>query len=79
MADVLYLKDGKTETIFTVRHFEELIEKYMGDDALRYFRELLDECEEEIEELKAEYEEKLDLLREKVKAAEESQYDERKP
>ena len=55
MADVLCLKDGKTETIFTVRHFEELIEKYVGDDALRYFRELLDEHEEEIEELKAEY------------------------
>lgn len=52
MPDVIALKDGRVETLFEVRHFEELIDKYMGWDALRYFRELLSGYETEIEERK---------------------------
>ena len=52
MPDVLALKDGRVETLFEVKHFAELIDQYMGYDALRYFRELLDECDEEIKEWK---------------------------
>lgn len=43
MPDVLALKDGRVETLFTIRHFEELIDKYMGYESARYFRELLAE------------------------------------
>ena len=58
---VLTLKDGKNETLFSVRDFEYLMEKYMGYEAVKYFRsmeKLADEIAEErgqtINELKAE-------------------------
>lgn len=40
---VITLKDGKNETLFTVQDFEYLIDKYMGFDAVRYFREMGEE------------------------------------
>jgi hypothetical protein len=35
--------DEKNETLFTVDDFEYLVEKYMGFDALKYFRTLREE------------------------------------
>lgn len=34
MPKVIALKDGRVETLFEVRHFEELIDKYMGHSRL---------------------------------------------
>ena len=38
MADVLMIA-GKPETIFKARDFEYLVEKHMGYEAAKYFRE----------------------------------------
>lgn len=35
---VITLIDGKNETLFSVDDLEYLIDKYMGFDALKYFR-----------------------------------------
>jgi hypothetical protein len=43
---VMTLKDGKNETLFTVQDFEYLVDKYMGMDAVRYFRSLMEEYSE---------------------------------
>lgn len=40
---VITLKNGKNETLMSVRDFEYLIDEYMGFDALRYFRSLREE------------------------------------
>lgn len=53
MPDVIALKNGRMETLFEVRHFEELVDEFMGYDAVRYFRELVSKYDSEIEELKA--------------------------
>lgn len=50
MPTVISLKDGKVETLFAERDFEYLIDKYMGFDAVRYFRELVQDYEGRIEE-----------------------------
>ena len=42
MADVLMIA-GKPETIFKARDFEYLVEKHMGYEAAKYFREYADE------------------------------------
>jgi hypothetical protein len=48
MPDVIALKDGRIETLFEVRHFEELVDRYMGSEAERYLRNLIEQHEEEI-------------------------------
>lgn len=48
MPKVIALKDGRVETLFEVRHFEELIDKYMGYEAVRHFRELMAEKDDEV-------------------------------
>ena len=40
---VITLIDGKNETLFSVDDLEYLIDKYMGFDALKYFRALREE------------------------------------
>lgn len=50
MPTVISLKDGKVETLFDERDFEYFIDKYMGFDAVRYFRGLVQDYEEKIEE-----------------------------
>lgn len=49
MPFVLSLKDGKNATLFSVRHFEKLIDEYMGTEAAKYFRTLLSDRDEIIE------------------------------
>ena len=53
MPRVLKLSDNKVETLFDDRDFEWLIDKYMGYEAAQYFRELMNEVEDEKEELRS--------------------------
>lgn len=52
MADVLMIA-GKPETIFNARDFEYLVEKYMGYEAAKYFREYAEKADEEVRSAKA--------------------------
>lgn len=47
MAEVLMIA-GKPETIFNARDFEYLVEKYMGYEAAKYFREYAEKADEEV-------------------------------
>lgn len=53
MPRVLKLSDDKIETLFDAKDFEYLIDKYMGYEAVQYFRELMNEVEEERQEVRA--------------------------
>lgn len=53
MPRVLKLSDDKIETLFDDRDFEWLIDKYMGYETARYFRELMNEVEDEKEEVRS--------------------------
>lgn len=53
MPRVLKLSDNKIETLFDAKDFEYLIDKYMGYEAVQYFRELMNEVEEERQEVKS--------------------------
>lgn len=52
MAEVLMIA-GKPETIFKARDFEYLVEKYMGYEAAKYFREYAEKADEEVRSVKA--------------------------
>lgn len=71
MPSVIELLDKKVETLFTRQDFEYLIERYMGSEAVQYFREMIEEIEDsyngQIDELAVEVNnlrEKLERLRE---------------
>lgn len=53
MPRVLKLSDNKIETLFDAKDFEYLIDKYMGYEAVQYFRELMNEVEEERQEARS--------------------------
>lgn len=53
MPRVLKLSDDKIETLFNAKDFEYLIDKYMGYEAVQYFRELMNEVEEERQEVRS--------------------------
>lgn len=53
MPRLLKLSDDTVETVFDDRDFEWLIDMYMGYEAARYFRELMNEVENEKEEVRA--------------------------
>lgn len=53
MPRVLKLSDNKIETLFDAKNFEYLIDKYMGYEAVQYFRELMNEVEEERQEVRS--------------------------
>lgn len=53
MPRVLKLSDDKIETLFDAKYFEYLIDKYMGYEAVQYFRELMNEVEEERQEVRS--------------------------
>lgn len=53
MPRVLKLSDDKIETLFDAKDFEYLIDKYMGYEAVQYFRELMNEVEEERQEARS--------------------------
>lgn len=47
MADVIVLKDSSVHTLLQPKDFEYLVEKYMGYDAEKYFRETVDNLQDE--------------------------------
>lgn len=47
------MSDDKIETLFDAKDFEYLIDKYMGYEAVQYFRELMNEVEEERQEVRS--------------------------
>ena len=47
MADVLMIA-GKPETIFDIRDFEYLVEKHMGYEAAKYFRDYIEQADEKV-------------------------------
>ena len=53
MPRVLKLSNDKIETLFDSKDFEYLIDKYMGYEAVQYFRELMNEVEEERQEVRS--------------------------
>lgn len=53
MPRVLKLSDDTIETLFDAKDFEYLIDKYMGYEAVQYFRELMNEVEEERQEVRS--------------------------
>ena len=53
MPRVLKLSDNKIETLFDAKDFDYLIDKYMGYEAVQYFRELMNEVEEERQEVRS--------------------------
>lgn len=52
MPSVIKLSDNKVVTLFDARDFEYYLEQYMGYEAVQFFRELMDECNEEKENLR---------------------------
>lgn len=53
MPRVLKLSDNKIEILFDAKDFEYLMDKYMGYEAVQYFRELMNEVEEERQEVRS--------------------------
>lgn len=74
MPRVIKLKDEKVETLFGERDFEYLLEKYMGYEAVEYFRELMTEKEEahadNLLELEEKYEEQISRLKNRIQCLE---------
>lgn len=71
MQRVIELLDKKVETLFNRQDFEYLLERYMGYEAVQYFRDMLKEIEDsyngQIDELTVQNEnlrEKLEDIRE---------------
>lgn len=48
---VIKLKDGRTEIFTDKRIFDDLIELYMGIDALTYYHDVLTEYEQKLREM----------------------------
>ncbi len=53
MPTTLRLRDNGVESLLDTQDFEYLIMKYMGYDSARYFRELMNEVDEEKQELRS--------------------------
>lgn len=71
MQRVIELLDKKVETLFNRQDFEYLLERYMGHEAVQYFRDMIEEIEDsyngQIDELTVQNEnlrEKLEDIRE---------------
>lgn len=50
MDNVIVLKDGSVEVVMSAADFEHLIEKHMGHDSLKYFENLIEELQDEVED-----------------------------
>lgn len=71
MQRVIELLDKKVETLFNRQDFEYLLERYMGHEAVQYFRDMIEKIEDsyngQIDELTVQVEdlrEKLENIRE---------------
>ena len=48
MADIITTPDGRNTTVFDVRDFMELMDRYMGPDAVMWFEDQMGELIEEV-------------------------------
>lgn len=48
---VVVLINSKPETLFSIRHFEHLINREMGHDAANFFHRVVEDYEEEVRDL----------------------------
>lgn len=71
MRMVIELKDKTVETLFTPQDFEYLLERYMGYEAVQYFRQLIEEIESSHNEQIEEMTDELNNLREKISSIQE--------
>ena len=46
MQRIIELLDKKVETLFNRQDFEYLLERYMGYEAVQYFRDMIEEIED---------------------------------
>ena len=53
MGDTIITKDGKREFIGRDLHFQDLLRKYIGDDAADFYRNRIEDMEKLFDELKA--------------------------
>ena len=53
MPEVISIKGEKPDVIFNARDFEELIDKHMGMDCAKYYRNKIEQLSECIRELTA--------------------------
>lgn len=53
MGDTIITKDGKREFIGRDLHFQDLLRKYIGDDAADYYRNRIEDMERLFDELKS--------------------------
>ena len=53
MGDTIITKDGKREFIGRDLHFQDLLRKYIGDDASDFYRNRIEDMEKLFDELKA--------------------------
>lgn len=61
MGEMIITKDGKREFIGRDLHFQDLLRRYIGDDAASYYRDRIEEMECIFDELKSLVDTRLDL------------------
>ena len=66
MQRVIELLDKKVETLFNRQDFEYLLERYMGHEAVQYFRDMIEEIEDSYNESIDELTVQVEDLREKL-------------
>lgn len=64
MQRVIELLDKKVETLFNRQDFEYLLERYMGHEAVQYFRDMIEEIEDSYNGQVEDLREKLENIRE---------------
>lgn len=73
MPKVIELVDKKIETLFNRQDFEYLLERYMGYEAVKYLRELIDEIEEDHREVVEDLQTEITDLKRKLEVCREQQ------
>ena len=61
MGEMIITKDGKREFIGRDLHFQDLLRRYIGDDAADFYRNRIEEMECIFDELKSLVDTRLDL------------------
>ena len=75
MPRVIELLDKKVETLFNRQDFEYLLEQYMGYEAVKYLRELIDEIEDNHREVVENLQTEIRDLKRKLEVCREQQKD----
>lgn len=61
MGEMIITKDGKREFVERDLHFQDLLRKYIGDDAADYYHNRIEEMESILDELKSLVDTRLNL------------------